>query len=123
MVLTINHICSSKKKIAIVEVYSTISVCNNNAYYLRIIIEPRTYVVEHVYLNNLNFYLDIADLYACFGTDFVFPKTEEYGCHRFYSIYYSFPLCILYHYIGCQLYSLIFTATYDLINRTMKKRQ
>ncbi len=41
-----------------------------------VIIEPRTYVVEYVYLSDLNFYLDITDLYARFGTDFVFPKTE-----------------------------------------------
>ncbi len=41
-----------------------------------VIIEPRTYVVEHVYLSDLKFYLDIADLYARFATDFVFPKTE-----------------------------------------------
>ncbi len=76
MVLTINYICRSKKKIAIIEVYFTIGACNDNACYLRIIIEPRIYIVEHVYLSNLNFYFDIADLYARFGMDFVFPKIE-----------------------------------------------
>ncbi len=101
MVLTINHACQSKKKIAIVEVYCTIGACNDNACHLRIIIESRTYVVEQVYLSDLNCYLDIAELYARFGTDFVFPKTEECSCHQFYSIYYLFPLCIFHHYIGC----------------------
>ncbi len=81
MVLTINNACRSKKKIAIVEVYCTISACNNNACHLRFIIEPRIYVVEYIYLNDLNFYLEIVDLYTHFGSDFVFPKTEKCSCH------------------------------------------
>ena len=112
-----------QKKIAIVEVYCIIGKYNNNVCYLRIIIEPQTYLVEHIYLSNLNFLLDITDLYMYFSTDFVFPKTEKYNCHQFYSIYYSFSLCILYYYIRCQLYPLVSTATYNYINRTMKKRQ
>ena len=99
--------------------------CNDNACHLRIVIEPRTYVVEHVYLypSGLNFYLDIADLYARFGTDFIFPKTGECSCHSFYSIYHSFPLPTLHHYIGCQFYPLVSTTTYHHMNRTMKKRE
>ena len=81
MILIINYACQSKKKIAIIKVYCIISACNNNAYYLKIIIELWIYVVEHVYLNNLNFYLDIVNLYMRFGTDFVFSKTEKCSCH------------------------------------------
>ncbi len=65
-----------QKKIAIIEGYYIIGACNDNACHLKIAIEPRTYVVEHVYLSDLNFYLDIANLNSRFGTDFVFPKTE-----------------------------------------------
>ncbi len=109
-----------QKKIAIVEVYCTIGACNDNACHVRIIIKPRIYVVEHVYMSDLNFYLDIADLYARFGTDFVFSKTEQCSYHQFYSIYYSFPLRTLHHYNGCRLYPLVSTATYDHMNRTVK---
>ena len=76
MVLIINHAFDPKKNIAIIEIYCTMGTCNDNVCHLRIVIEPQIYVVEHVYLypSDLNFYLDIIDLYACFGTDFVSRK-------------------------------------------------
>ena len=124
MVLIINHAWQSKKKIAIVKVYYKIGAYNNNACYLIIIFKLWTYVVEYIYLNDLNFYLDIADLYMHFGTNFVFfLKIEECSCHQFYSIYYSFSLYTLYYYIRCQLYLLVSTATYDYMNRIVIKRQ
>lgn len=122
MVQTINHACRSKKNIAIVEIYYPIGGCNNNTYHLIIIIEPRIYIVEYVYLSDLNFYFDITDLYTRFGRDFVFPKSEEHSYHQFYSIYYLFLFHTFYHYIGCQLYLLVFTAIYDYINMTVKKQ-
>ena len=76
-----------------------------------------------MYLNDLNFYLDMADLYARFDTDFVFLKTKKYNYHQFFSIYYSFPFHIHYHYIGCQLYPRVSTSTDDHMNKIVKKRQ
>ena len=90
MILIINYVCQSKKKITIVEVYYTIDVCINNVDHFIIIIKLCIYVFKYMYLSDLNFYLGIADLYIRFDTDFVFPKTKEYSCHQFYSIYYSF---------------------------------
>lgn len=81
MILTINLICQSKKKILIEEVYCIIDIYNNNVCYLKIIIEFWIYIVEYIYLNNLNFYHDIADLYTSFGMDFVFLITEKYSYH------------------------------------------
>ena len=74
-----------------------------------------------MYLNDLNFHLNIADLYAYFDIDFVFLKTEKCSYYQLYSIYYSFLLFIFHHYIGCQLYPLVFTAIYDHMNKTVKK--
>lgn len=59
MVLTINQtllkiiVHSSKQMIAIVEVYHTISICNNNACHLRTIIKPQTYVAEYMFFINV----------------------------------------------------------------------
>ena len=92
MVLTINHTYQSKKKITIVEVYCIIGAYNNNICHLIIIIELWIYVVKYMYLSDLNFYFNIADLYVRFGMDFIFPKTEKCSCHQFYSIYYLFFL-------------------------------
>ena len=90
-----------QKKITIIEVYCIIGTWNNNAYHLRIIIKLWTYVVEYIYLNDLNFYLNITDLYVCFNMDFIFSKTEKCSCHWFYSINYLFPLYTLHHHIRC----------------------
>ena len=81
IILIIHHTYQCKKKIAIIEIYCIIATYNDNTCYLIIIIKPQIYIVKHVYLSGLNFYLDIADLYTRFNTDFVFPKTEEYSCH------------------------------------------
>ncbi len=98
---------SIQKKIAIIEVYYIIGIYNNNTCHLRIIIEPRTYVVEYVYLSDLNFYLNIADLYTYFSTNCIFPKTKKCSCYRLYPIYYLFSFYTLHHYIGRQLYPLV----------------
>ncbi len=79
-----------QKKIAIIKIYFTIGIYNDNTYHLRIIIESWTYIVKHLYLNNLKFYLDITDLYTRFGIDFIFSKTGKCSCHKFFFIYYSF---------------------------------
>ncbi len=122
MVLSINCAYQSNKKNTIIEVYHTIGACNNNAYNLKIIIQPQIYEVEHVYLSDLNFYLDITDLYMRFNIDFDFPKTKEYICHRFYFIYSLFPLYIFYYYIGSQLYLLVLTAPDNHINWSVRKQ-
>ena len=53
--------------------------------------------------------------------DFDFPKTEKCSYHRFYSIYHPFLFYIFYHYIICQLYPLDSTATYNYMNKIVKK--